>query len=84
MYGIIDLLIVYASSVNVCKNRIDMYLARDRLHLESYLQTLDKPTVSLSAVISGVAWMAILLNVLSLLLLNRKYELCSPENAHVH
>ena len=46
-----------------------MYLARDGLHLDSYLQTLDKPTVSLCAAISGVAWMAILLNVLSLLLL---------------
>ena len=35
------------------------------IHLESYKRTLNKPTASLSAAISAVAWMTILLNILN-------------------
>ena len=40
---------VHSSSVNMFKNRIDNYLGR--IHLDSYMWILDKPTASLSAAI---------------------------------
>ena len=37
---------------------------KGRIHLDSYMWTLDKPTASLSASIGAVAWVAILLRIL--------------------
>ena len=51
---------VHSSSVNMFKNR-KYHLVR--IHLYSYMWTLDKPTSPLSAPIRALAWMAILLNL---------------------
>ncbi len=40
---------VHSSSVTMFKNRIDKYLVR--IHLDSYMWTLDKPTASLFSAI---------------------------------
>ena len=42
---------VHSSSVNMFKNRISQLSRRGRIHLDSYMWTLDKPTASLSAAI---------------------------------
>ena len=50
---------VHASRINMFKNRIDKYI----VGAVYTMWTLDKQMASLSAGISGVPWMAILLNL---------------------
>ena len=53
---------VHSTSINMFQNRMDNnYLScKGRIHLHSYMWTLDRPTASLFA---AVAWMAVLLNL---------------------
>ena len=48
-----------------CEQNRQLY-SKDRIHIDSYRWTLDKPTASLSAAIRAVAWMAILFNLVKI------------------
>ena len=52
---------VHSSGSNTFKNSIQLY-RKSRIHLDSYMWTLHKPTASLSRVIRAIAWMPIVLN----------------------
>ena len=82
MSGLNYLLIVGILAVLMFKNKTRQFPGKDSIHLDSYICSLDKPTTYLSAAISALVWIAILLNIVKSFLNN--LHNCSVSQIHYY